>query len=153
MSSDETKKDTPSPNETVVISSDNPLLKRILNKQAHSENEDAPISSELQQITFSIRGMTEQYDLKIGTVIKLGRYDLSKDSNELDLNPYGASMRGVSHNHAEIHMDSDGIYIKDLGSTNGTFIHGKRLDPHTLTLLQKDTEILFGRLKINVTTS
>ncbi|GAB5493162.1 MAG: hypothetical protein Phog2KO_33770 [Phototrophicaceae bacterium] len=144
MSSEE----LPKPDETVVMSADNPLLKRILNKQSNTEADEHPTDATIQEISFSIRGMTQSFTLKKGQVIKLGRYDLTKDPNELDLNPYGASDRGVSHNHAEIHMDDNGIYITDLASTNGTFIHGKRIDPNTATLLQKEIEILLGRLKV-----
>ena len=146
MSSDE----IPKPDETVIMSADNPLLKRLLNKQSNTDTDanNISVASKVQEISFLIRGMTQKFELKKGQIIKLGRYDLTKDPNELDLNPYGASDRGVSHNHAEIHMDDDGIYITDLASTNGTFIHGKRIDPNTATLLQKEIEILLGRLKV-----
>ncbi|MEM9409770.1 MAG: EAL domain-containing protein [Planctomycetota bacterium] len=34
----------------------------------------------------------------------------------------------VSKNHAEIHNDGSALHIKDLGSTNGTFVNGQRIE-------------------------
>ena len=34
----------------------------------------------------------------------------------------------VSGYHAEIHCESDGVYLVDLGSTNGTSVNGRRID-------------------------
>lgn len=145
MSSDDAK-------ETVILSSNNPLLRRALNQQLNEvETEETEAIQEVShEILFLIRGMVERFELKKGQVIKIGRYDVSKGNDELDLTPYGAGDRGVSRDHASIHVDDDGIHITDLESTNGTYIHGKRLDPFTPTLLQKGTELLLGRLTVQV---
>ena len=34
----------------------------------------------------------------------------------------------VSRNHAEIDVDTRGALVRDLGSTNGTFVNGERVD-------------------------
>lgn len=40
---------------------------------------------------------------------------------------------GVSRNHVEIAVHSKGVVtIADLGSTNGTFVSGQRVDQHSL---------------------
>jgi diguanylate cyclase (GGDEF)-like protein len=39
---------------------------------------------------------------------------------------------GISRRHAEIVHDKDGIYVRDLGSTNGTFCNGERVSDHQL---------------------
>ena len=36
--------------------------------------------------------------------------------------------RGVSRHHARIVADGDRFTLEDLGSKNGTFLHGRRLD-------------------------
>ncbi len=49
----------------------------------------------------------------------------------------------LSRRHAHIFLKSDAPFIEDLGSTNGTFIGGNRLDEHAIAL--KDGDILaFG---------
>jgi diguanylate cyclase (GGDEF)-like protein len=39
---------------------------------------------------------------------------------------------GISRRHAEIVHDQHGIYVRDLGSTNGTFCNGERVSEHQL---------------------
>jgi diguanylate cyclase (GGDEF)-like protein len=39
---------------------------------------------------------------------------------------------GISRRHAEIVHDKDGIYVRDMGSTNGTFCNGERVSDHQL---------------------
>jgi len=56
----------------------------------------------------------------------------------------------ASGNHARIESQRDGVWILDLGSTNGTFVNGERVDGrrqlHRGDLLQiGDTEIRFER--------
>ena len=34
---------------------------------------------------------------------------------------------GISRNHCEIYADRDGYYVKDLGSTNGTYVNGNKI--------------------------
>lgn len=41
----------------------------------------------------------------------------------------------LSRRHARLWPAADGIWIEDLGSTNGVFVNGKRLTPHQPLLL------------------
>ena len=44
----------------------------------------------------------------------------------------------ISKKHALINMDSKSFYLKDLGSTNGTFVNGTRLDKKPLKISDQD---------------
>jgi diguanylate cyclase (GGDEF)-like protein len=51
----------------------------------------------------------------------------------------------VSRNHATILVDHDGlVWLTDLGSTNGSFLNGKRLAPHQTVGLRDGDRIGFG---------
>ena len=54
----------------------------------------------------------------------------------------------ISREHAVIGRDSEGWYVKDLGSTNGSFANGSRIERH---LLKQGDEIVMGRLVVEVT--
>jgi len=53
----------------------------------------------------------------------------------------------ASRFHAEIHIAGEELEVIDLGSTNGTFINGKRLPPHQPQRLAPGDEIVFGKTK------
>ncbi|MGR5590636.1 FHA domain-containing protein [Peptoniphilus grossensis] len=50
----------------------------------------------------------------------------------------------VSKNHLKIHDDSEVYYIEDLGSANGTFLNGAKIDPNELIELQNNDKIGVG---------
>jgi len=136
-------------NNTTILSQNSPLLRRALNQQANSETDDLPVTNK-REILLLIRGMVERLVMKDGDVFKLGRYELSSNPKEIDLTPYGAADRGVSREHAQIHIKDDTVYITDLSSTNGTFVLGTKIDPNTPTILRKGNELLLGRLAVQV---
>lgn len=52
---------------------------------------------------------------------------------------------GVSRNHAEFRVTPDGVVLTDLGSTNGTFVEGHRIEAATLL---DGNQITIGRTRI-----
>ncbi len=53
----------------------------------------------------------------------------------------------VSSRHAQLTMDDGGDYIlRDLGSTNGTELNGKELEPETDHKLQDGDKVRFGKI-------
>jgi pSer/pThr/pTyr-binding forkhead associated (FHA) protein len=54
---------------------------------------------------------------------------------------------GVSRKHAEIHTDGRQVWVVDLGSTNGTFVDGERVQTGEL---RDGSRITLGRTRIVV---
>lgn len=69
---------------------------------------------------------------------------------DLDLTPYQAYANGVSRLHAVVKRDSKRIVIMDLGSSNGTYVNGKRLTANVERLLSHGDVIALGKLKIQI---
>lgn len=55
-----------------------------------------------------------------------------------------------SGHHARIDADVDGPWIEDLGSTNGTWLDGRRLEAHQAVRLQDGMRLDFGATKLRV---
>ena len=56
----------------------------------------------------------------------------------------------VSRIHARIEQRTDGYYITDLFSTNGTALNGKKLEPGQAYLLQNGAVLTFAALRYQV---
>ncbi len=50
----------------------------------------------------------------------------------------------VSRRHARLTVQSDGVFLEDLESSNGTFVNGERLLPQVQKQLFEKDEIRFG---------
>lgn len=80
-------------------------------------------------------------------VITIGRKDSSRGILPvLDLTPYGGADLGVSRFHAEIVLNEGKYYIKDMGSTNGTWVNDKKVDPYHLELIKSGDQLRLGYL-------
>lgn len=109
-----------------------------------------------------VQGHQEPITVLVNSVITLGR--LNRDTgafrgngatgkgqtSHIDLEPYGAYDKGVSRVHARLSYDDDGFFLEDLGSTNKTMIGEQVLMPNVPTPLPHDSEIMIGKLKMNV---
>ncbi len=69
---------------------------------------------------------------------------------DIDLSPYQAYASGVSRLHAVLKRDAKRVMIMDLGSSNGTFVNGKRLNPNIDQPINNGDIIALGKLKIQV---
>ncbi len=69
---------------------------------------------------------------------------------DMDLSPYQAYASGVSRLHAVIKRIGDRVLLMDLGSANGTFVNGKRLNPNVEQTLNNGDIIALGKLKMQV---
>jgi predicted component of type VI protein secretion system len=69
---------------------------------------------------------------------------------DIDLSPYHAYASGVSRLHAVIKRSGDRVSIMDLGSSNGTYLNGKRLPTNTEQVLHHGDVLTFGKLKVQI---
>lgn len=56
----------------------------------------------------------------------------------------------ISRSHCKIELEKGMFYITDLGSSNGTFIDGKRLTPHERTPFISSSQITLGKLECEI---
>jgi DNA-binding response OmpR family regulator/pSer/pThr/pTyr-binding forkhead associated (FHA) protein len=68
----------------------------------------------------------------------------------LDLTPFRGIEFGVSRHHAAIRQESDRLVIVDLGSGNGTYLNGVRLQPENPYRLTEGDRLQIGRLEMKV---
>jgi FHA domain-containing protein len=81
----------------------------------------------------------------------LGR--LTEDSPilpDVDLTPYRATAAGVSRLHAVVKREVNKAMVMDLGSSNGTYINGRRIHPDVEVALSHQDVIALGALQIQV---
>jgi hypothetical protein len=69
---------------------------------------------------------------------------------DIDLSPYQAYANGVSRLHSVIKRDGGRVMIMDLGSANGTYVNGNRLNPNLETYLKHGDIVSLGKLKIQI---
>ena len=69
---------------------------------------------------------------------------------DIDLSPYQGYANGVSRLHAVIKQASHHILVMDLGSVNGTYVNGKRLNPNVEQVVNNGDVISLGKLKMQV---
>jgi len=76
----------------------------------------------------------------------LGRHT-DEDVLEIDLNKYGAGELGVSRRHAQIHVQNSELFIRDLGSTNGTRLNGAVIPANQMVRLRDGDELELGQFR------
>jgi adenylate cyclase len=76
----------------------------------------------------------QSFELRAGALLVVGR-SLASDIPILD--------PSISRRHAEVSCDERGVHVRDLGSSNGTFLNGEKVETASLGLT--DT-VSFGRV-------
>ena len=133
--------------DTAILSDTNNRWRRAVSQPV--PNSTATLGDQ-RELLLVIRGMIVRMMVTDKFMITMGRFEAGGDASEIDLNPYGATDRGVSRQHAKIELKNNHLYVTDLGSTNGTYLAGERLVPNTATLLRKGDELLLGRLAVQI---
>lgn len=81
----------------------------------------------------------------------LGRTDLEgRIFPDVDLSPFDAEKCGVSRRHARLSVNTATreVEVADLGSLNGTYVNGQRLDANKPHYLNSGDQVRLGRLLI-----
>ncbi len=90
-------------------------------------------------------------DIPAKDEVMVGREDpISEVFPDVDLTSLGGLEKGVSRKHAVIHHAGADYTVEDMGSTNGTFINRKRIQPHAPETIKPGDEIRFGKLSLSV---
>ena len=83
--------------------------------------------------------------------VTIGREDpISEVFPDVDLTDLGGMEKGVSRKHAVLHRKGADLSVEDLGSTNGTYINKKRIQPHLPQTIKPGDEVKFGKLSLSV---
>ncbi len=83
--------------------------------------------------------------------VVIGREDpISEVFPDVDLTGLGGMENGVSRKHAVIHRTGADYTVEDMGSTNGTYINRKKLQPHAPQAIKPGDELRFGKLSLKL---
>jgi hypothetical protein len=92
-----------------------------------------------------------EIEIPLNKTITLGRVDPALDVfPEIDLTHEGPVAKSVSRRHATIFIQDNRVAVEDLGSVNGTFINGRRLDPYLPEALNNGDILQLGKVQIEV---
>lgn len=88
--------------------------------------------------------------IRFDSPLLLGRDTGAHTDNHplIDFNDYRGYVMGVSRTHAMISRQNGDFYLVDLGSSNGTFLNGNRLNPNEPKLLETGDRITLGQIDI-----
>lgn len=91
----------------------------------------------------------------VDTAVVLGRRPTAPEGRVAASLPIADPAKSVSKSHALVEVDAAGLWITDLGSTNGTFITRpgdvlRQLDPHVRTAVPADSDLELGEYHVQV---
>lgn len=90
-------------------------------------------------------------DIPAKEEVVIGREDpISDVFPDLDLTGLGGMENGVSRKHAVIHHAAGDYTVEDMGSTNGTYVNKKKIQPHAPQAFKAGDELRFGKLSLTV---
>lgn len=80
-----------------------------------------------------------------------GRRDVDRNVfPDIDLSPYGGLKEGVSREHARLVAKDNRILVQDMGSSNGTFINGEKLQGNETRRLRDGDDLQLGYMNLQV---
>lgn len=83
--------------------------------------------------------------------IIIGRTDPNTNFRpDVDLEDYGGAEGGVSRRHLLLIPDHDTFMVKDLNTTNGSYLNGSLMKAHKIYSIEPGDELTLGRLRLRV---
>jgi CheY-like chemotaxis protein len=103
-------------------------------------------------IELRIIGTTQVIQIQVKEQMTLGRGDGRRAGQgpDVDFDPYNGHYLGVSRVHAVLTARNSRVTIRDLGSSNGTYVNGGRLNPEQDFRLRHGDHLVLGRLEMQV---
>jgi len=137
--------EAPSDEEKKQIAIDASVLKKVKIQSVATFNEG-------DSLRLEIEGNAEPVILTPKAEAILGRRDPATGAMpDVDLTPFAGYRMGVSRRHAAIRRDDDNtLNLWDLGSSNGTFLNGQRLNAHRPYRLHDGDELRLGQMVIRI---
>ncbi len=81
----------------------------------------------------------------------IGRDDpRSNERPDVDMLAYGGFQMGISRQHAALELNGKRLHIRDLGSSNGTFLNGFQIDSDDPHQLRDGDTIRLGNMTITI---
>jgi hypothetical protein len=108
------------------------------------------IVPERKPIVFEIEGRELALPTRDELIIGRSSGNSADATPDVDLTSYGAADCGVSRLHVRIRRKGVLLYVMDLGSTNGTWLNGRKLIPDGERLLRHGDQLRLSRMKIRV---
>ena len=127
----------------------------VATKQLDSDEGGMAAGSELLSadhvLLLHFAGYEEPLALQIDQQIILGRTNETTGGIiSINLEGYGAVGHGVSRQHATLIRQGEHLFVRDLNSTNHTFLNGDKLTDEREYAIRDGDEISLGRLGCKV---
>ncbi|MDX2077395.1 MAG: FHA domain-containing protein [bacterium] len=107
----------------------------------------SPLVGSEVHIRLEIQGWADPLTVTFTKEAIIGRKDpILAFTPEIDLTSYGGYQMGISRKHATIRHNGDKLELVDLGSRNGTFLNGKKLESEQSVPLTHNDEIRLGKI-------
>jgi CheY-like chemotaxis protein len=131
---------------------------KYLNEKVHNTDSYMPVraTGPLHEplpwvIELRVVGTASTLQVQVHENMIIGRADPQKSIiPAVDLSPHNGQGQGVSRQHASILVKDNRIFIKDLGSVNGTRLNGSLLAPQSEYRLRHGDELAIGQIKLQV---
>jgi pSer/pThr/pTyr-binding forkhead associated (FHA) protein len=108
------------------------------------------VANEPRAVRLIIGERQREVEIQLDSVTRLGRVDPGSDVfPELDLTEHGPA-QNISRRHASIRKVDNQVVLEDLGSINGTFLNGKRLEAYMPYPLKTGDSFHLGNLRLKI---